>query len=433
MPDGELAVKQVRPFLLTEPPSTAPVFRIDVPAGTEACGVFRKRSTSRGVRDEFELKTVIRFRPGQHDLPGSLSTFTVDLIDEVLFGPSREVLVPIGPGTVHRAVFPIGEESLYKFDFNQSFATSDDRRVMIEIMPTTFTVTPGAPLPGPLVLTDAILTNSFVPGAVPDLVENRGSVPTLSGEVQIDGARIHDLRFSSCDLELLPLWAIKAEVADGNFLRVEWRYRLREPQHEIGPAAQMYARFDFGDQSREVFNYWNNVYSARRHNNAIEQWVVLDPPVQLDGIEEAVHAVELVSPQEPLPPDILERVEPKVHYLNETLERIATLDTTYSETESADSQHPGELFRRGDANGDAAIDITDAISILQASFLGRPFIPCRDAADLNDDSAVDITDPLLALEYLFLGTFVPASPGPIDCGPDPLGDGLGCLSYPPCD
>jgi hypothetical protein len=101
-----------------------------------------------------------------------------------------------------------------------------------------------------------------------------------------------------------------------------------------------------------------------------------------------------------------------MHFLNARFERIATVNTTYSETPIQDSQNPGELFIRGDANGDGAIDITDAISILQANFLGRPVIPCRDAADLNDDTAVDITDPLMALEFLFLGTFQPPAPGP---------------------
>jgi hypothetical protein len=270
MPNGELTVKQVRPFLISEPPSTAPVFRIDVSAGTEASGVFRKRSTNRGTREEFELKTLIRFLPGRHDLPGSLSTFTMNLIEEVLFGPSREVLAPTGPGTVRRFVFPAGEETLYRFEFEQDFATGSGQTIHITMKPLLFTVDPVAPLPGPLVLDEAISTNSFVPGAVPELVEDAGAVPVIAGELRVDGNRIHDLRFSSCDLEALPLWAIEAAAAHGNSLYVEWRYRLRKPEHEIGPAAQTYARFEFGDETREVFDYWNNVYSARRHNNAVE-------------------------------------------------------------------------------------------------------------------------------------------------------------------
>jgi hypothetical protein len=178
MPDGELTVKQVRPFLISEPPSTAPVFRIDVSAGTEACGVFRRRSTNRGTREEFELKTLIRFLPGRHDLPGSLSTFTMNLIEEVLFGPSREVLAPTGPGTVRRFVFPAGEETLYRFEFEQDFTTGSGQTIHITMKPLLFTVDPVAPLPGPLVLDEAIPTNSFVPGAVPELVEDAGQFPS---------------------------------------------------------------------------------------------------------------------------------------------------------------------------------------------------------------------------------------------------------------
>lgn len=267
-------------------------------------------------------------------------------------------------------------------------------------------------------MNESTLTNSFLPPRKEDLPAGTEDSPILSGEVTEDFRLLNNLRFSSCDLENLPLRRIEANIADGNTLTIELRFRP-EFLRDYGPAAQTYARFEFGDQSREVLNYWHNVYSAGRHNTLVEQWMVLDPLIRLDDIEEPVHAIELISPEAPLPPIVVEPVEPEVHYLNAAFERIGTFDTTYSESIVDDSQHRGEFFLRGDANGDSAIDITNAISVLEASFLGRPVIPCRDAADINDDPSVDITDPLLMLEYQFLGTFQPPAPGPTSCGPDP--------------
>lgn len=86
----------------------------------------------------------------------------------------------------------------------------------------------------------------------------------------------------------------------------------------------------------------------------------------------------------------------------------------------------GVRFRRGDANNDGGLDISDAIFLLAELFsLGTP-AGCRDAADANDDGEVDIADAVLVLDTLFgTGTPVPA-PGPFECGVDPSADGIGC-------
>src|SRR3990172_7998140 len=45
----------------------------------------------------------------------------------------------------------------------------------------------------------------------------------------------------------------------------------------------------------------------------------------------------------------------------------------------------GDLqFRRGDPNGDAVLDLADAITILKALTGGDPDIGCADAADVDD-------------------------------------------------
>ncbi len=92
---------------------------------------------------------------------------------------------------------------------------------------------------------------------------------------------------------------------------------------------------------------------------------------------------------------------------------------------------PGE-FRRGDANADGAVDVSDAIATLEKLFFGNGEIPCESAADSNDDDAVDISDAIVTLTYKFLGGEPPASPGPEKCGVDPTEENLACDSYPAC-
>ena len=76
-------------------------------------------------------------------------------------------------------------------------------------------------------------------------------------------------------------------------------------------------------------------------------------------------------------------------------------------------------FRRGDADGDGGIALTDAIVTLGALFLGEAPLQCEDAADVNDDGTVDLSDAVAALAYLFQGGDEIPPPGPQVCGPDP--------------
>jgi hypothetical protein len=86
-------------------------------------------------------------------------------------------------------------------------------------------------------------------------------------------------------------------------------------------------------------------------------------------------------------------------------------------------------FRRGDADDNGAVNITDGIFLLGYLFLGGETPPCLDAADANDDSAVSITDGIHILNALFLGGPQPLPPGPNTCGPDVNADTLApCVS-----
>ncbi len=89
------------------------------------------------------------------------------------------------------------------------------------------------------------------------------------------------------------------------------------------------------------------------------------------------------------------------------------------DTCSLDVLPPVTSFKRGDANIDGTVDISDAIGILNWLFLGTGVMACLDAADTNDSGSVDITDPIGVLDFVFLGGVPPAAPGDEVCGPDP--------------
>jgi hypothetical protein len=95
----------------------------------------------------------------------------------------------------------------------------------------------------------------------------------------------------------------------------------------------------------------------------------------------------------------------------------------------------GPQFLRGNANGTKlpadpldAIDISDAIFVLNYLFLGGVAPSCLDAADANDDGNIDLSDGIKILRYLFgggkLDSTLPA-PWP-EPGEDPTEDKLDC-------
>ncbi len=98
---------------------------------------------------------------------------------------------------------------------------------------------------------------------------------------------------------------------------------------------------------------------------------------------------------------------------------------------------PLTAFTRGDANGDAAIDIGDAICAIEYLF-GQSADPCKAkvprcfaAADANDSGALDTADAIEILDHLFAHTGpLPAPSG--QCGIDPTIDDLDCLDFGPC-
>jgi hypothetical protein len=78
------------------------------------------------------------------------------------------------------------------------------------------------------------------------------------------------------------------------------------------------------------------------------------------------------------------------------------------------------------------LDLSDAIQTLRFLFQGLAEIGCAKAGDSNDSGSLDLSDAVYLLSALFLGTALPPPPYRI-CGPDVTGDHLGCDTYPACD
>ena len=87
-----------------------------------------------------------------------------------------------------------------------------------------------------------------------------------------------------------------------------------------------------------------------------------------------------------------------------------------------------EEFIRGDPNGDAVPDISDAIVVLEYLFTGSQSLSCLDAGDANGDGELSISDPIYLLSFLFQGGGDIPAPYP-GCGMD---EQLGCDAYPAC-
>src|SRR5262249_25062044 len=98
----------------------------------------------------------------------------------------------------------------------------------------------------------------------------------------------------------------------------------------------------------------------------------------------------------------------------------STVSASFSNELCARTTGSGPTFRRGDADANGAIELSDAIRILGFLFLGGAKPECMDAADFDDSGNVDISDAVSDLSYLFLGGQPPADPGPKVCGPDKL-------------
>ena len=113
------------------------------------------------------------------------------------------------------------------------------------------------------------------------------------------------------------------------------------------PAGLVRAELGIGGETRIVEDYWNLVYTAVRHNLNVRYWVVLDPALEVPGVERAVVVVEVVVPDE-----IFDVVS--VNYLDEEFRVIASPAVASVVRERRRQELPsGVHYRRGDVDAGA--------------------------------------------------------------------------------
>jgi hypothetical protein len=387
------------------PPAAQPVFEYVVPPGLEMCGTFWEAGVDRGLRDELELKSVVRFRGGTLELPVRESVIELDLFDEVRFGPAGEVATPRAPGSFQVRVVPSADDvTAYRFTYNQSFVAEDGTPIDIEMV-------------APLVFRargDEIFD-------VPSEFDESFFTKRVGGEAfwaRVDG--VTRVRYGSCGYPTIPLWEVDALLADGTRLVLEERYSPQASELDTGSASLVRADVSFAGDQQPVTSYWQLVYSADRHNRGVRYWVVLNEPVRLERLDSVVFAIELQTPAEEQPA--------LARFLDERFDVLTEVAV------NAFSRGPGDpalRFRRGDVNDDDHLDVSDALGLLSFLFADGDRSPCRSAGDANDDGRLNLTDAVVVVCHLFRnGGALP--PPENSCDRDPTPDALGCESYGSC-
>ena len=401
---GDLAVKQVRPFLQITSTDPEPTFQLEIPSGTQACGVF---DIFRDPRTEYDLKSTVEFVSGELSLPTGEDRFSGELFQRVLVGPEREEAQPLAVGEFEvTRLPPSGGERVYRFAFEQEYELMGGERFTLRLSSLEFKATEdGEPLESKLVGEEFLAR---------DLVLRAGPL----------GESSEFIRYGSCSYPTLPLFGVRVDVEGLVSGRIELRERFEEPTEITltGPAALVGAELELAGERRVVNDYWRLVYAASRHNTFVSYWVVLEEPLSVAAFGAPIHAVEVVAPETFLEP----HVEASVNFLDESLEVLG------SSREVSYSKRPLVLnpsFRRGDSDGNGVVQLGDAVLTLRYQFQRGEVPVCLKAADSNDDGKLNVVDAVTTLLHLFVGRA--SLPEPFgDCAEDPTEDTLSCLGYP---
>jgi hypothetical protein len=88
-------------------------------------------------------------------------------------------------------------------------------------------------------------------------------------------------------------------------------------------------------------------------------------------------------------------------------------------------------FVRGDANGDALVNVSDTVFLLDFLFRDGSPPPCEQACDADSNDGVNLSDAIHLLNYLFQSGPAPGAPFP-SCG-RAAGSQLSCASAGKCE
>jgi hypothetical protein len=336
----------------------------------------------------------------------------------VIFGQDGLVGLPLATGEffLTKSIL-LGGVIEYDFHYRQEFEIEPGEPPLeLNISRLGFRARDGEPLSSTLVLGDQELTHTlFLEGAFSDEKQRKAR------RVRKDHGEI--LTFSSCQQESLPLFESIVELDDGTRVELDERFDpALAMQNSISPASLVFAHVEMGGESRTVRSYWDLVYSADKHNEHLEYWIVLDPSMVAPDVMEPVHIIEIIPPQ-PEDPVVI----PGASYLGEKFELLASRKiASHSQAGVTEPR-----FRRGDADSSGKVELVDVGALLEYLFLEGSVPGCQKAADTNDDGELELTDALLIVLHLFRGRT--PFPHPADfCGRDDTPDALSCSAFSPC-
>ncbi|MEM7230778.1 MAG: FG-GAP-like repeat-containing protein, partial [Planctomycetota bacterium] len=393
--NGELAIKQVRPFLFSGDPPPAPAFALTVPTNTEVCGSF---VPFRSPLDTLRLKARLHWATGVHVLPTRQNVFRADLFETLTFGPKRRAARPLDSGVFRVQRIPRDEVDQYRFDYSQDWELDDGTPVTLRLVDIRFDAEGSVALSGPLRIDEDFFASALA----------------LEAEIG-NGDDAEFVPFGSCLDRHLPRWRIEYEF-EGGRLELTERYEPAASINETGPASLRSAEVRFGDEQRSSDEYWNLAYTSLRHNLDARYWLRLEPPISIPEGDAAF--VELYDPNP------VELGGEEVRWISSDGERLAmsaALDVRKSRAEI-----PVATFRRGDVDANGAVELTDAVSLLNYLFRAAAPPNCESAGDAVDDGVLNLSDPIAILAHLFLA----AGPLPepfAKCGDDPSLDELRCV------
>jgi hypothetical protein len=413
--DGSVSLKQVRPFLVTGPLPPAPSFRLEVPEGTSVCGVFSGERAGRALAEEYRHKLAARLSSGIHELSTKRSSYFAErpLFEDLRFGPSQLRGEPTGRGVYRvRREARGGGRTAYRFSYAEDFRLPGGEVLTLSALGLELLARGEEPLEAIRVLDEAALTVGLDTSA-------------LVLEAALEAVPV--ARLSACGLARMPLWSLEAELEDGSRLEFEERFAPSPNDADTGPAALVAASVELrGAASQSIEDYWRLVYSAERHNVEVGYWAILEPALLLPGVERPVHAIEYRAAESRTTP----AREAEALYLDESFEVIRSMKVQSERRRAVEPVAPPR-FRRGDVNADGALNLSDAVSLLEWLFRGGVEPSCRSAADANADGALNLTDAVTLLGHLFQAAGPLPEPA-ASCGPDPSRDPLRCEAFPPC-
>lgn len=175
----------------------------------------------------------------------------------------------------------------------------------------------------------------------------------------------------------------------------------------------------FDDIAMSSLNLWSG------NSRAFVVWGTPDPPLELDLWEMRDHGFEIHATTK----DLLISRQPKGVFTAGDYDGDGRRDLVFSVTDvERDEAHlvivwggvatvPTGEFLRGDANDDAVVDLSDALTLLGHLFIGDPEHPaCPRSLDVDGGGTIELTDAIFLLGALFLGTAEIPDPYPA-CGP----------------